>query len=80
MNPSDSPEASTAQGAGLALTGRQRAVLTALAQDLPRKEIAKELGISVARLDEHVAALRNRLGAKTLVGVVLRAIHEGLLG
>lgn len=61
------------------LTERQYDVLVALADDLPRRAIAKKLGISVARLDEHMAALKRLAQAKTRVGVVLWALEQRLL-
>lgn len=60
-----------------ALTPRQIDVLKAIARDRPRKEIAHELDLSEARVNEHVAELKRRLGVRTSAALVLRAVEEG---
>lgn len=62
-----------------ALTPRQVDVLVAVASDLFHKEIAIDLGISEARVDEHIAELKKRLGVKTSAALVLRAVEAGLI-
>jgi two-component system nitrate/nitrite response regulator NarL len=60
-----------------ALTTRQIDVLSAIASDKLHKEIALDLGLSEARVDEHISELKKRLGVRTLAGLVLRAVEEG---
>ena len=59
------------------LTSRQMDVLVAIAADKIYKEIAEELDMSEARVDEHVAELKKRLKVRTSAGIVLRAVEEG---
>lgn len=62
---------------GLAPTARQLDVLRMMAADLSLKEVAFELGFSVARVDELVAELKTRLQVRTSGGLVLRAVEMG---
>lgn len=55
-------EPSDAELAALPLTPRQKAVLKLLAQGLPNKLIARELGVSVETVKDHVAAVLKALG------------------
>jgi DNA-binding NarL/FixJ family response regulator len=52
-------------------------ILEALARDRLEKEIAAELDLRLDTVKKHVAALKRLLGARTRIGVVLRAIEEG---
>lgn len=58
-------------------TARQLDVLRMIAADLMLKEVAAELGFSVARVDELVGELKARLHVRTVSGLVLRAVEKG---
>jgi len=76
----DRPVSDTLPGSSVsALTPRQEDVLRAIARDLLRKEIAQDLHLSEARVDEHVAELKRRYGVRTTAGLVLRGIEEGVI-
>jgi len=62
---------------GLAPTSRQLDVLRMMAADLLLKEVAAELGFSVARVDELVGELKARLHVRTPSGLVLTAVEKG---
>jgi DNA-binding NarL/FixJ family response regulator len=60
-----------------ALTPRQVEILVAVAADMLHKEIALELKLSEARVDQHIAELKKRLGVRTSAALVLRAVEAG---
>jgi DNA-binding NarL/FixJ family response regulator len=71
----DQALASNHQGAvgleGLALTPRQTDVLALLLQGKPNKLIARELGVSVETIKDHVAAVLKALGVNSRTQAVL---------
>ncbi|MGE0486223.1 MAG: response regulator transcription factor [Gammaproteobacteria bacterium] len=76
------PAAVTPGTPDLPLTGRQREILDVAARGASSKEIARELGISVATVRTHVAQILERLGARNRAHAVaiLRAAAEGQAG
>ena len=62
---------STAQLQDLALTPRQTDVLALLLQGKPNKIIARELGVSVETIKDHVAAVLKALGVSSRTQAVL---------
>jgi DNA-binding NarL/FixJ family response regulator len=62
-----------------ALTPREADVLRAIAQGLPNKRIATELGMSERTVKFHVASLLRKLDAANRTEAVARARNRGLL-
>ncbi len=71
------PETSSPQN-GPALTGREREVLTLLAEGLSNKAIAEKLGISVRTAETHREHLARKLEIHTVAGLTKYAIQHGL--
>lgn len=63
-----------------ALTGREREVLEGLAQGLPNKSIAYDLGISPRTVEIHRANVMEKLGARSLSEALRIAFAAGLGG
>ena len=61
------------------LTDRQVEVLRSLTRGLSNKEIAKQLGISSYRIQDHVNALLEKIGAANRVEAVAIALRKNLL-
>ena len=82
--PASGPLAATRAGlAGLGLTPRQCEVLLLLLRGLPNKLIARELGLSVDTVKDHVAAVLRTLGVATRTQAVLmvsRLTQQGQQG
>ncbi|WP_029137616.1 ATP-binding protein [Nakamurella lactea] len=72
------PRPSTRANPGL-LTGRQREVVTLLAQELTNAEIAQRLVLSPRTVDNHVAVVLQRLGVGSRTEAVRAARRLGLL-
>jgi DNA-binding NarL/FixJ family response regulator len=71
---------SEAAGApGIALSFREREVLTLLAGGASNKEIALALALSVSTVKFHVAAITEKLGARSRVDAVAIAVRAGLV-
>ena len=66
-------------GSGEALTAREREVLRLVADGLPNKAIARELGISEHTAKFHVGSLLAKLGAGSRTEAVTLATRRGLL-
>jgi DNA-binding NarL/FixJ family response regulator len=62
------------------LTARQLDVLRLVAQGRRNAEIARELVLSERTVDHHVAAILNKLGARTRVEATAHALRLGLAG
>jgi DNA-binding NarL/FixJ family response regulator len=60
------------------LPGRQREVLTAMAQGLLNKQIAHRLGIAEKTVKMHRALLLERLGVRTTAEAIRIAVEAGL--
>jgi DNA-binding NarL/FixJ family response regulator len=61
------------------LTPRELQVLQLLAEGLPNKAIARQLGISEHTVKFHVNAILGKLGAQSRTDAVVRATRLGLL-
>ena len=61
------------------LTGRETQVLELMAEGLPNKAIAVELGISDQTVKFHVSSIAGKLGASNRTDAVRRAVRRGLI-
>ncbi len=61
------------------ITMRQREVLTLFAQGASYKGIAKELGISIKTVEEHLDAVRAKMGTKSRRACIKKAMEIGAL-
>jgi DNA-binding NarL/FixJ family response regulator len=61
------------------LTPRELEVLQLLAEGLPNKAIAEQLGISDQTVKFHVASISGKLGATNRTAVVRKALRRGLI-
>ena len=61
------------------LTSREREVLLLVAEGLPNKAIARELGISEHTAKFHVGSLHGKLGAASRTEAVTLATRRGIL-
>jgi DNA-binding NarL/FixJ family response regulator len=61
------------------LSKRERAVLTAMADGLSNKQIARRLGISFHTVKFHVASILEKLDAETRTEAVIKAAQLGLV-
>jgi two-component system nitrate/nitrite response regulator NarL len=68
----------SAASQSLALTPREREVLSLLAEGLANKEVARKLGISVRTAETHRERLSHKLGIFTVAGLTKYAIEHGL--
>lgn len=72
--------ASSEHPPAVALTARQRQVLSMFAKGMSYKEIARAVGInSVKTVEQHLDAVRNKLGAGSRRECIQRALEVGLL-
>ena len=55
-------------------------MLGLLAQGLPNKEIASQLGISRKTVGNHVEHVYTKLGVTNRAGAAMRAMHYGIIG
>lgn len=62
-----------------ALTGREREVLSLLAEGLGNRAIASRLGISEHTAKFHVNSILGKLGASTRAEAIVRAARKGLV-
>ena len=72
-------ERATATAGGVALTRREKEVLQLVATGQTSKEVAQELGISVATVDVHRANLMKKLRIRNVAGLVAFAFQAGLI-
>ena len=61
------------------LTKRERQILTLISGGLPNKNIAAKLKLSVRTVEAHRANLTNKLGIKSVAGLVKYAMSKGLI-
>jgi DNA-binding NarL/FixJ family response regulator len=66
-------------GAPAPLTVREHDVLTAMADGLPAKLIARRLGMAVKTVENHKIRVYDKLGVRTQAHAVSLAISQGLL-
>lgn len=65
-------------GGGDPLSGREREVLTLLAEGLKGPQIAERLGLSAKTIENHRARIMEKLGIHSTAGLVRYALREGL--
>jgi HD-GYP domain-containing protein (c-di-GMP phosphodiesterase class II) len=65
-------------GGPAGLTARESDVLTLLAQGLPNKGIARQLGISPKTVGNHVERIYTKLGVSSRAAAAMRAMQHGL--
>ncbi len=66
-------------GGPAGLTAREADVLTLLAQGLPNKGIARQLGISPKTVGNHVERIYAKLGVSNRAAAAMRAMQHGLV-
>lgn len=64
---------------GMALTPRQRQVLSLMAEGKTTREIAYELGLSPFTVKNYIERIYERLGALDRVQAVSMAVRQGLI-
>jgi DNA-binding NarL/FixJ family response regulator len=74
-----SPEADGDSTGSEPLTPRELEVLELLAQGLPNKSIARDLGISDQTVKFHVASICGKLGAANRTDAARRALRQGVI-
>jgi HD-GYP domain-containing protein (c-di-GMP phosphodiesterase class II) len=62
------------------LTAREREVLALVAQGMPNKAVARELGISPKTVGNHVERVYSKLGVTNRAGAAMYAMRYGLVG
>ena len=77
--PAAAAAAAAATTAAEALTGREREVLALMARGLDNQAIASELGIGYATVRAHVRSLMAKLGARSRLEAVVRAVQLDLV-
>jgi DNA-binding NarL/FixJ family response regulator len=68
-----------ASESGAELTARQREILRRIAEGQNTKQIASDLEVSVKTIEAHRAQLMDRLGIRTVPGLVRYAVRIGLV-
>ena len=58
---------------------RDVAILEMLTRSTPRTEIARRLGCSTSTVDRRLGVMREQLGVKTTVQVIVAAVRKGLI-
>lgn len=61
------------------LTRREIQILRLIANGIPNKNIASQLGLSIRTVETHRSNLTNKLGIKTTAGLVKFAMSKGLI-
>ena len=70
----------TRAGGPAGLTTRESEVLALLAQGMPNKGIARELGISPKTVSNHVEHVYTKLGVSNRTGAAMYAMQYGIVG
>lgn len=63
----------------MALTKREQEVLELIANELTTEQIAQHLNVSVPTIESHRHNLLQKMGAKSVVGLIKEAIKQGLI-
>jgi DNA-binding NarL/FixJ family response regulator len=61
------------------LTSRESEVLQLIAEGLPNKQIAAELGISIKTVEKHRQQVMNKLNIHDVAGLTRYAISKGVV-
>jgi DNA-binding NarL/FixJ family response regulator len=67
-------------GGPAGLTARECEVLALLAQGLPNKAIANQLGISRKTVGNHIERIYTKLAVTNRAGAAMQAMHYGIVG
>ncbi len=70
----------TRAGGPAGLTTRESDVLALLAQGMPNKGIARELGISPKTVSNHIEHVYSKLGVSNRTGAAMYAMQYGIVG
>ncbi len=62
------------------LTRREKDILNMILKQLTNQEIAKELNVSVRTVENHRISLMQKLDARNMAGIVIKAYELGLAG
>jgi pimeloyl-ACP methyl ester carboxylesterase/DNA-binding CsgD family transcriptional regulator len=79
LAPKQPPLGGAAEGAGVALSDREREILACVARGLGDREIAEQLVLSPHTVHRHVANIRTKLGSPSRTAAVAEAARLGLL-
>ena len=63
----------------MALTKREQEVLELIANELTTEQIAQNLNVSIPTIESHRHNLLQKMGAKSVVGLIKEAIKQGLI-
>jgi HD-GYP domain-containing protein (c-di-GMP phosphodiesterase class II) len=74
------PASRSRAGGPAGLTTREADVLALLAQGLPNKGIARQLGVSPKTVSNHVEHIYTKLGVTNRAAAAMRAMQAGLVG
>ena len=74
------PASRSRAGGPAGLTTRENDVLALLAQGMPNKGIARELGISPKTVSNHVEHVYSKLGVSNRTGAAMYAMQYGIVG
>jgi DNA-binding NarL/FixJ family response regulator len=74
------PASRSRAGGPAGLTARESDVLGLLAQGMPNKGIARQLGISPKTVGNHVEHIYTKLGVSNRAAAAMRAMQHGLVG
>jgi DNA-binding CsgD family transcriptional regulator len=58
---------------------RDLRIVELLAQNIARAEVGEQLGCSVTTVDRRLAILRERLGVRTTIEVIVHAVRHGAI-
>lgn len=63
----------------MTLTARQQQILTLIATEFTTTEIAGQLGIATATVETHRRNLLRKAGVRSVAGLVIEAMRQGLI-
>jgi ATP/maltotriose-dependent transcriptional regulator MalT len=79
LTPDAEAERTDGEPAAALLSGREREVLSLVAQGLSEREIAEQLVLSPHTVHRHVANIRHKLGRSSRAAAVAEATRLGLI-